>query len=242
MIDGVLLYKALIVVFDTGDHKMLPLFIFGYGAPLIIATLTIVVVLILYRDQETTNYTNPEICHLGDPYIYYALTMPVALVLLINSYVFVRSAMATRRATEKMNNNNFQRFRIWLRSCLILSFLLSIFWFVIILAGLPWFSDSVKNVLEWLSIGLNGSVGLFSFLYSIMGNTTSKDSQAKKIDSSSSGTRSTGLYRNRTKKFINSKKNSGMLIGNGGENGGGTSSSAGSSAASKRRVSIQRYQ
>jgi hypothetical protein len=36
-----------VVIFDTGDHQSYPLYIFGYGLPLVLATATFIVALII---------------------------------------------------------------------------------------------------------------------------------------------------------------------------------------------------
>ena len=97
MLEGYLLYKALIVVFDTGESKRLPLYLCGYGAPLVIVMITLVVALIVERDQEETDYHNPQLCWLGKNYIYYALDAPVIAVLLCNTFVLFKGIGITWR-------------------------------------------------------------------------------------------------------------------------------------------------
>lgn len=46
-LEGYLLYRALVVIFDTGDHRGFPLYIFGYGMPLLLATATFIVALVV---------------------------------------------------------------------------------------------------------------------------------------------------------------------------------------------------
>ena len=45
-LEGYLLYRALVVVFDTGDHRNFPLYIFGYGLPIVVTTVTFIVALL----------------------------------------------------------------------------------------------------------------------------------------------------------------------------------------------------
>ena len=62
-----MLYKALVVVFDTGDNEKMPLYLFGYGLPLAIVMITLVTALIIEKDQDQdqdTDYRNPQLCWL----------------------------------------------------------------------------------------------------------------------------------------------------------------------------------
>jgi len=56
-LEGYLLYRALVVVFDTGEHRNFPLYIFGYGLPIVLTTITFIVAL-LVSDQEDA----PQVC------------------------------------------------------------------------------------------------------------------------------------------------------------------------------------
>jgi hypothetical protein len=46
-LEGYLLYRALVVVFDTGDNRHFPLYIFGYGIPTVLTTITFIVALLV---------------------------------------------------------------------------------------------------------------------------------------------------------------------------------------------------
>ncbi len=46
-LEGYLLYRALVVVFDTGDNRHFPLYIFGYGIPMVLTTITFIVALLV---------------------------------------------------------------------------------------------------------------------------------------------------------------------------------------------------
>ena len=53
MLEGYLLYQALVVVFDTGDNKKMPLYLFGYGVPLAIVMITLVTAIVVERYGNT---------------------------------------------------------------------------------------------------------------------------------------------------------------------------------------------
>ena len=90
-----MLYKALVVVFDTGDNKKMPLYLFGYGLPLAIVMITLVTALIIEKDQNYTDYRNPKLCWLGKNYLYAALDAPVICVLICNTFVLIRGIVIT---------------------------------------------------------------------------------------------------------------------------------------------------
>ena len=95
MLEGFLLYKVLVVVFQSGDEKLYLVYLVGYAAPLVVAIVTIIAVLILERDNGgDTNYSS-DICRLGEPYNYYALIAPICAVLLFNFFVLIRGILVT---------------------------------------------------------------------------------------------------------------------------------------------------
>ena len=51
-LEGYLLYRALVVVFDTGDHRNFPLYIFGYGLPIVLTTVTFIVALLASENNK----------------------------------------------------------------------------------------------------------------------------------------------------------------------------------------------
>ena len=95
VLEGFLLYKALVVVFDTGDNKKLPIYLFGYGVPLAIVMITLITAIIVEKDQDYTDYHHPLVCKLGDSYIYYALDAPVVAVLICNIFVLSKGIVIT---------------------------------------------------------------------------------------------------------------------------------------------------
>ena len=101
MLEGYLLYKALVVVFDTGDHKLLPLYLFGYGAPLAIAMVTLIVAVIMERNEsEATKYHNSDYCFLSEHYIYYAFIAPVVIVLTFNTFILTKGVIITWKVKQ----------------------------------------------------------------------------------------------------------------------------------------------
>ena len=94
-LEGYLLFKALVVVWDTGEKKILPLYVFGYGFPAFISILTLIISVITERGQEHTSYHSDKICWLGPQYINYAFLIPVCCVLIYTTYIFIRGLIIT---------------------------------------------------------------------------------------------------------------------------------------------------
>ena len=95
VLEGYLLFKALVVVWDTGEKKILPLYVFGYGFPAFISILTLIIIVITERGQAKTSYHQDELCWLGPKYITYAFLIPVCCVLVYNTYIFIRGLIIT---------------------------------------------------------------------------------------------------------------------------------------------------
>ena len=80
-----MLYRALIVVFDTGSHRELPLYLFGYLVPIVISVVTAVVATML---PEYPIYHFDELCWLKGN-LRWAFMGPVIIVLCGNGGMLV---------------------------------------------------------------------------------------------------------------------------------------------------------
>ena len=56
VVEGFLLYRALIVVFDSGYNRILAYYIFGYGAPGITVIITLIVAVIVETKSQTDEH------------------------------------------------------------------------------------------------------------------------------------------------------------------------------------------
>ena len=91
VLEGYTLYQALIVVFETDDRKF-PIYVFGYGAPGVIAVITLVVVLITHDEYHQKNF-----CWLSNKYNHYFFLTPVFIVLFFNFTILIRCIIVTYR-------------------------------------------------------------------------------------------------------------------------------------------------
>ena len=109
-LEGYLLFQALIVVWDTGEKKVMRLYVFGYGAPAFISILTLIIIVITERGQKSTVYHKDNLCWLSETYIYYAFLIPVACVLVYNTYIFIRGLLITYRVICQSDHASIQFF------------------------------------------------------------------------------------------------------------------------------------
>ena len=102
-----------------------------------ISILLYLIALILDKDKDKTDYQDPGICRLGETYNLYALQIPVILVWICNGFVLVKGIAITWRATSQKLWNNYKKAKKWLRSCIVLFFLLGMYWILAIIAAIP---------------------------------------------------------------------------------------------------------
>ena len=94
MLEGFLLYKALIVVFDSGFNRVLPLYVFGYGVPAIIVVITLITAVIRENSDSSVKYLHDDLCWLSSHYVW-ALTGPAVFVILFNTVILFMGLRVT---------------------------------------------------------------------------------------------------------------------------------------------------
>ena len=94
VVEGFLLYRALIVVFDSGYNRILAYYIVGYGAPGIIVIITLIVAVIMESQTGEHLYIHKHLCWLGEPYIW-GFAGPAMAVGIFNIYILVRGLRVT---------------------------------------------------------------------------------------------------------------------------------------------------
>ena len=95
-LEGYMLYRAVIVVFDTGSHRTLPFYLLGYGLSSAVAIVTVVIGVSLPGKPV---YHQPDLCWLSDHYIY-GFIGPIACVLLGNLVMLVVGARAYYKVSD----------------------------------------------------------------------------------------------------------------------------------------------
>ena len=94
VLEGFLLYKALIVVFDSGFNRVLPLYVFGYGVPAIIVVITLITAVIRENSDSSVKYLHDDLCWLSSHYVW-ALTGPAVFVILFNTIILFMGLRVT---------------------------------------------------------------------------------------------------------------------------------------------------
>ena len=82
------MYRALIIVFDTGHYKKLLLHMIGYGIPILVSVITLIVGLLISINNEFT-YHSHNICWLGEQYLFAAFYPPLILMLCFNIVILI---------------------------------------------------------------------------------------------------------------------------------------------------------
>jgi 7 transmembrane receptor (Secretin family). len=108
-LEGFFLYKALVVVFDSGEDHFRFIYIVSYGVSAIIVVTTLVVSFI--RDDF---YFREDACWLNDSYIW-AFKGPVLVIVILNMVVLV---VGLRAAYMVRNSNVFEMSMVCLKTIL----------------------------------------------------------------------------------------------------------------------------
>lgn len=108
-LSGYLLYEAIIKVFDTGNDKLWPLYIVGYGVPLIIAASTLIAG-IVQSAADANALVRFDACWLNEPYVL-GFVIPVGCVVLFNSIILAVSLKTITQVNSIffLSENDFSR-------------------------------------------------------------------------------------------------------------------------------------
>ena len=88
-VEGILLYRALVVVFNTIDEHRTPYYLLAYGCPLLIVSGTVIAASILGDDCA---YVDRGACWLNNDTVYkWTFIAPVIFILCANMIVLVIS-------------------------------------------------------------------------------------------------------------------------------------------------------
>ena len=93
-VEGYLLYRALIIVFDTGHVKRLLLYIICYGIPVFVSVLTLIVwIMQKYMFDYDYNYhvsgDEKTICWLDDNYLFGGFYPVLIVMLCFNMFILI---------------------------------------------------------------------------------------------------------------------------------------------------------
>ena len=166
LLEGIQLLKTLKSnqLADTNSSKYSDLvrYLIGYGTPLILTFIPLFLSFVLNNDA--IEYMSTEYCWLHEESFIYFFIIPVAVVVVFNSYVFIVALMATRQARKRRTMTNSEKIFGEIKTWAFLSFLLGLTWAsgFLIQDGLQGFS--------YVFVILNGSSGIFLFVHTILMN------------------------------------------------------------------------
>ena len=166
LLEGIQLLKTLRSnqLADTNSSKYSDLvrYLIGYGSPLILTFIPLFMSFILNNDA--IEYMSTEYCWLHEESFIYFFIVPVAVVVVFNSYVFIVALLATKKARKRRTLTNSEKIFGEIKTWAFLSFLLGLTWAsgFLIQDGLQGFS--------YVFVILNGSSGIFLFVHTILVN------------------------------------------------------------------------
>ena len=172
-IEGYQLYQALVrkqMTDVNGKYSNLVRYVVGYGAPLVIVSITMIVA---YTAFEGEAYARPDpgspedvaVCWLSESTFIWAFVGPAAVVIAFNFFVMIRAMIVVAKAQKRSNRTEGDKIKANLKSFIILTFLLGITWsFGFLING------SLAGVFAFVFVVLNGSIGVFIFVHSVLLN------------------------------------------------------------------------
>jgi len=178
LLEGRQLYKSLksnqLEDANSTKYSDLLRYIAGYGLPLLIMTLTLLVsnmienndtysgidqdqFLLLLQDQD-------QYCWLTEKTFIYFFVGPVAVTLIVNIYVFFLAIRAANQARKMLNASNSKKIFNQIKTWAILTFLLGHTW------ATGFLIQSHIQGFTYVFVALNGSSGIFLFIHTILMN------------------------------------------------------------------------
>jgi len=94
-----LLFMALVVVFDKARERKWHFYSLGYGLPLVIAAVTIVVAAV--KGDLYDGYFREDACWLDDNYLW-AFMAPVSVVLALNTFILFKGMREAYKVSKKI--------------------------------------------------------------------------------------------------------------------------------------------
>ena len=148
---------------DTNYNKYshLKRYIVGYGSPLI---LTFIALFVSFVTSEDVIYDSMEYCWLTESSFIYFFIVPVGVVILFNTFVFIKAAIAANKIRKRKNQSNVEKFWGQIKTWAFLSFLLGQTW------ATGFLIQEHMQGFSYVFVILNGSSGIFLFVHTILMN------------------------------------------------------------------------
>ena len=166
LLEGVQLYKSLqsnqLADVDSTKYSNLMRYIVGYGLPLIVMTATLLAANALNDDGSYIH--NGGSCWLHENSWIYCFVGPVAVVLLINTAIFIKAMRVASIARRRLNSSNTVKIFGQMKNWFILCFLLGLIW------AFGFLIQPGTEFIAYIFVILTGSSGIFLFIHTVLMN------------------------------------------------------------------------
>jgi len=137
-------------------------YIVGYGLPLIVMTATLLAANAI-NDNDLYIHTDGN-CWLHENSWIYCFVGPVAVVLLINTAIFIKALRVATIARRRLNSSNTMKIFGQMKNWFILSFLLGLIW------AFGFLIQPGIEFIAYIFVILTGSSGIFLFIHTVLMN------------------------------------------------------------------------
>jgi hypothetical protein len=168
-LEGVQLHKALVrkkMGDDDGRYATLLRYVIGYGLSLLVVSLALIVTTAL--DTEDSSHDHNGYCWLRQTTFIWFFVGPATIVICLNLFIMFKSLRVISKAKRRSrdHSSSLDVIKNHLKTWLILNFLLGITWST----GFLMIDRSTVQYTIYIFVVLNGSTGIFIFVYSILYN------------------------------------------------------------------------
>ncbi|KAG1698325.1 Adhesion G protein-coupled receptor L1 [Nymphon striatum] len=168
LLEGYYLYKMVVKVFNTKNQKLIFYYLFGYGIPVLIISVSYGIFPGGYQDGENRCWLTSEKGFI------WSFISPIATVIAVNVILFVLALKASLAVKQNLDRQLQIRRRI--KGAITLMFLLGITW----IFGLFFFNkDSI--FMAYIFVILNASQGIFIFIFQIVLNNLNRQAIIKAL-------------------------------------------------------------
>ena len=150
---------------DTNHSKYSDLkrYIIGYGTPLILTFIALFISFVMDNDGDEY-LSSLEYCWLRENSFIYFFIVPVGVVLIFNTFVFIKAVIAATRVRKTRNQTNAEKLYGQVKTWAFLSFLLGQTW------ATGFLIQENMQGFSYIFVILNGSSGIFLFVHTILMN------------------------------------------------------------------------
>ncbi|CAB3386978.1 Hypothetical predicted protein [Cloeon dipterum] len=165
-VEGHLLYRMVVRVFDSGRDFSMIYLCSSYGIPLLVVSITCAITASL----QDYGYANDELCWLSTPFYIWAFMGPVVILTGINLVVLVFAMKVAVAASAQQMHSFSERMKIWMKGWFSLSSLLGVTWIF------GFFYIQFDHNFAYAFVTLNGLQGIIMFLTRVVFNEQVKSS------------------------------------------------------------------